>query len=109
MLQADGAPDLIKGVGRLLFKEVKITDNPTNEKDLEVTGQTPGISGTDTQPPNIAQRLMAQSGRSRTASTGAISDRKIKKAKRLNPRHRSYSTGNQQKIDEMFGRSHKGN
>ena len=50
---------------------------------------------------------MFQSERVRTVSMGALTTRKTRKITKSAGRYRSYSTDNQQKIDELFVRDPK--
>ena len=79
-LQENGAPDLVRGLGRLEFREVE-----NNELEVEVTGPTPG------RPVNVAIRLMAQAARPRAASASALTNRKIRRARKPSARYRSLS------------------
>ena len=108
-LQDNGAPDLVRGIGRLEVRAAGNSNHLNTGLELEATGQTPGTEIIGGQPPNIAQRLMSQSERIRTASLGAITTKKTRKANKPTARGRSYSAGTQQKIDKHVIREAKNN
>ena len=108
-LQDNGAPDLVRGIGRLEVRAAGNSNHLNTGLELEATGQTPGTEIVGGQPPNIAQRLMSQSKRIRTASLGAITMKKTRKANKPTARGRSYSAGTQQKIDKHVIREAKNN